>query len=43
MGTTSSRSAGQQQMGNQEDRLQADPKNHMALVAMKRRTRSKNW
>ena len=43
MGTTSSRSVGQQQMGNQDDRLQADPKNHVALVAAKRRTRSKNW
>ena len=30
-------------MGNQEDRLRADPKNHVALVATKRWTRSKNW
>ena len=43
MGTTSSRSVGQQQMGSQEDRLQADLKNHVTLVAAKRRTRSKNW
>ena len=38
-----SRSAGQQQMGNQEDLQQAVMKNHVALVATKRRTRSKNW
>ena len=43
MGMTSSRSAGQQQMGNQEDLQQAVQKNHVALVAAKRRTKSENW
>ena len=36
MGMTSSRSVGQQQMGNQEDLQQVVRKNHVALVAMKR-------
>ena len=43
MGTMSSRRTGQQQMGNQENRAQTVPKNHVALVTTKRRTRSKNW
>ena len=43
MGMTSSRSAGQQQMGNQEDLQQAVQKNHVALIAAKRQTRSENW